>query len=189
MARNIRLWIPNFYYHVVCRGNRREPLYHDEDDYAVFLYILEQTNKKFPFDIASYCLMNNHFHLQMKAKEHPISKIMAIINKRYANYYNSKYELTGHVFEKRFFDKIISDELGMLEVSRYIHLNPVVAGVVDRPEDYYWSSYRFFYPSQVKNTNAVSFLNTEIIFKNYSGTVHDKAASYREFLFKYQDNI
>jgi putative transposase len=69
---------------------------------------------------------------------------MALINKRYANYYNTKYRLTGHVYESRFYDKMIVDKEGMLEVSRYIHLNPVEAKMVRKPEYSPWSSYHFF---------------------------------------------
>jgi hypothetical protein len=66
-----------------------------------------------------------------------------VVNKRFANYYNAKYRLTGHVFEKRYYDQLINDKEGMLEVSRYIHLNPVKANRVKAPENYPWSSYYF----------------------------------------------
>ena len=110
---------------IVCRGNRRDPLFKEANDFRAFLYILEQLHENIPFEIASYCLMTNHFHLQARSQQQSISKVMALVNKRYANYYNTRYGLTGHVFEKRYFSKIIDDDAGMLEVSRYIHLNPV----------------------------------------------------------------
>ncbi|GAJ57242.1 hypothetical protein B23_0431 [Geobacillus thermoleovorans B23] len=75
--------------------------------------------------------MTNHFHLQLRSKQEPISKVMALMNKRYANYYNTRYRLTGHVFEKRYYGKWIDNDSGMLEVSRYIHLNPVEAHIVN----------------------------------------------------------
>ncbi|WP_374721456.1 REP-associated tyrosine transposase [Peribacillus tepidiphilus] len=144
MPRKKRIWIPHHFYHVVCRGNRRDPLFRCRNDYLAFFHILSQLHEKIPFEIASYCLMTNHFHLQIRSTEEPLSKVMSFINKRYANYYNTRYKLTGHVFEKRYYDKIITDREGMLEVSRYIHLNPVEAKMVKKPEDYPWSSYYFY---------------------------------------------
>jgi putative transposase len=127
MPRAKRVWIPERFYHIVCRGNRRDPLFRNVTDFEAFLHILEQLHEKHRFEIASYCLMTNHYHLQIRSSETPLSKLMALINKRYANYYNTKYKLTGHVYEKRYYDKLIEGKEGMLEVSRYIHLNRVAA--------------------------------------------------------------
>ncbi|MEQ6389241.1 transposase [Bacillaceae bacterium S4-13-58] len=121
MGRRKRIWLPNYFYHIVCRGNRRDPLFNDEHDFLTYLYILRHIYDRYPFEIASYCIVTNHLHLQLTSPEHPISKIMSLVNKRYADYYNTKYKMTGHVYEKRYFDKIIPDPLAMLEVSRYIH--------------------------------------------------------------------
>ncbi|WP_174614748.1 transposase [Virgibacillus ihumii] len=136
MGRKKRVWVPNSFYHVVCRGNRRDALFKDEGDFKTFLHILQQVHKKIPFELASYCLMTNHFHLQIRSKEQPISKVMSLINKRYADYYNTKNRITGHVFEKRYYDKLIGTKQGMLEVSRYIHLNPVDADMVNHAQNY-----------------------------------------------------
>ncbi len=144
MGRKNRIWIPEHFFHIVCRGNRREPLFYDTDDFFAFLYILEKVYEKAPFTLAAYCLMTNHFHLQMKSEKQPISKVMAMINKRYANYFNTRYNLIGHVFEKRFYSDLIYDATAMLEVSRYIHMNPVKANMVDHPCQYEWSSYSYY---------------------------------------------
>lgn len=104
---------------------------------------------------------------------------MSLINKRYANYYNTKYRLTGHVFEKRFFDKVIEDKEGMLEVSRYIHLNPVEARMVKKPEHYPWSSYQLFLESE---SIQPAFVNTERILDFYLGSVEEKKKKYCEFI-------
>ncbi|WP_230459066.1 transposase [Terrilactibacillus tamarindi] len=131
MGRKKRICLPNHFYHVDCRGNRRDPLFKDAGDFLTFMYILTKVYEKAPFDLASYCLMTNHFHLQLRFQDFPISKIMSLINKHHANYYNTRYHLTGHVFEKRYYDNMIDSGTGMLEVSRYIHLNPVQAGMVN----------------------------------------------------------
>ncbi len=115
--------------------------------------------------------MTNHYHLQIRSKEASLSKVMALINKRYANYYNIKYKLSGHVFEKRFYDKLIEDKEGMLAVSRYIHLNPVEAKMVKKPEDYPWSSYLLFHNHRI---SPPAFMSVEHILGYYLGTEEEK---------------
>lgn len=100
---------------------------------------------------------------------------MAIINKRYANYYNTKYCFTGHVYEKRFFDKIILGKEGMLKVSRYIHLNPVKAKMVKCPENYPWSSYAFF---KFPNLIAPSYVNINHLLDCCEGTLEERRERY-----------
>ena len=170
-GRAKRTFIPNRFYHVVCRGNRRDPLFRNTTDFQAFLHILQQLHEKHPYEIASYCFMTNHFHLQIRSEDVPLSKIMSLMNKRYANYYNTKYRITGHVFEKRFYDKMIDDKEGMLEVSRYIHLNPVAARMVKQPELYPWSSYYLYkYPHSV----PPRYLNLARLLDYYEGTVEEK---------------
>lgn len=170
-----RVYLPERFYHIVCRGNRRDPLFQNASDFQSFLHILQQLYEKYPFELASYCLMNNHYHLQLRTKEVTISKLMALINKRYANYYNTKYRLTGHVFEKRFYDKIIEDKEGMLEVSRYIHLNPVEAKMVKQPGHYPWSSYNYY---KRENLTVPYFININSLLDYYEGTSIQKREKY-----------
>ena len=169
-----RVYIPERFYHIVSRGNRRDPLFRNASDFQAFLHILTQLYEKYPFEIASYCLMNNQFHFQLRSSEVPISKLMALINKRYANYYNTKYRLTGHVFEKRFYDKRIDDKEGMLEVSRYIHLNPVEARMVKLAEYYPWSSYQYY----KKDSTVPCFMNVNFLLDYYEGTPTQKREKY-----------
>ncbi|WP_445505444.1 REP-associated tyrosine transposase [Niallia sp. 03091] len=170
-----RIYIPERFYHIVCRGNRRDPLFRNASDFQAFFHIFHQLYEKSPFELASFCFMNNHYHLQLRSKEVSISKLMSLINKRYANYYNTKYRLTGHVYEKRFYDKMIVDKEGMLEVSRYIHLNPVEAKMVKQPEFYPWSSYHFY-----KNENSIApcFMNMNSLLDYYEGTFLQKQEKY-----------
>jgi putative transposase len=178
MGRARRIWVPHLFYHIVCRGNRRDPLFKESNDFLAFLHILEQLHEKIPFEIASYCLMTNHFHLQLRSQQESIAKVMALINKRYANYYNARYRLTGHVFEKRYFSKIIDDDTGMLEVSRYIHLNPVEARMVHLPEHYRWSSF-YLYTQPVLSP---PFMNIDVLLDYFSGTTVEQKKKYVQFV-------
>ncbi len=159
-----------------CRGNRRDALFNDEGDFKTFLYILQQINKKAPFELISYCLMTNHFHLQIRSKEQPLSKVMSLINKQYADYYNTKNKVTGHVFEKRYYDRLAESKLAMLKVSRYIHLNPVDASMVTNAQSYQWSSYWYY-----MHTSTHGLLNTAIILDCFPGNEWEKRRRYREF--------
>ena len=180
MGRQKRSWLPTRYYHVVCRGNRRDPLFSNSTDFFAFYHILNQVHKKHPFEVASFCFMTNHYHLQIRSQTVPISKIMSLINKRYADYYNTRYRLTGHVFEKRYYDKIIDDKQGMLEVSRYIHLNPVEAKMVKYPEHYPWSSYSLFTnPQEI----PPKFMKINSILDYYTGTIEQKRERYCESVY------
>lgn len=164
MAYRRREWLPDQFYHVGSRGNRKEPLFLDGTDYSIFLHFLTWIHEKYPFEIAAYCLMTNHYHLQIRSSEVPLSKVMALLNKRYAHYFNKKYDQTGHVFEKRFFSKAIQGEKGMAKVSHYIHYNPVNASIVSQPQLYQWSSYRSYY----SDCTPYSFINKEPILSIFN---------------------
>ncbi|MBB6446718.1 transposase [Bacillus benzoevorans] len=175
MARKKRTWQKDEFYHIVCRGNRRDPLFMDKWDFITFLFILQQVYEKIPFELVSYCFMTNHYHLQLRSKKEPIWKVMSLINKRYADYYNTKYRLTGHVFEKRYFSKMIFSQKGMIEVSCYIHLNPIEARMVENPEDYPWSSYSYYKKMPIC---PYDFFTREIILNQYTGSIFERSAKY-----------
>ncbi len=104
---------------------------------------------------------------------------MAFINKRYATYFNSRYELTGHVFEKRYFGEVLETVGDLLEVSRYIHLNPIKAGLSNRAEDYQWSSYQYYYSGQ---SRFLPYLKTSVLLEGYPGTIMEKREEYCRYV-------
>lgn len=146
MTRKSREWYPNVMMHITSRGNRRNDIFRDDEDYQVYLstleYILEKTSAQ--FELVSYVLMSNHVHLQVQTKEMHIKCFMGRLNNLYAKYFNNKYNYVGHLFQERYGSEIISEDKYVLEVSRYIHLNPVRANMVKKPEEYMWSSYRMY---------------------------------------------
>ncbi len=144
MARKKRIWYPGASYHVMSRGNRRADIFRDHGDYIFFLECIAKVKEKYPFTIHSLCLMTNHFHMSVETGDVELWKIMQKLLSIYAEEFNHKYSYKGHLFESRYSSCIIEDERYFLEVSRYIHLNPVKAQMVQDPLAYKYSSYGLF---------------------------------------------
>lgn len=135
-------WEPGDIVHVWNRGVRQDPLFRDRFDNEHFLKLMEKTLLGNDCRIESYCLMSNHYHIALSTGEIPLSKCIMLLQRAYARYFNTMYEYKGHAFESRYGARLIEDVNDLCHVSRYIHLNPVRANMVARPEDYRWSSYR-----------------------------------------------
>lgn len=131
------------------RGIRRIKIFDEHEDYEIFMKLVEMTQQKYPFDLHSYCLMTNHFHMLIETTNTEIWKIMKRILNAYSRTYNVKYGYSGHLFESRYASSIINDETYFLEVSRYIHLNPVRAKMVRFPLDYKYSSYQNYVTEKI----------------------------------------
>ena len=144
MSRKKRVWYPGATYHVMSRGNRRTVLFKDTSDYLRFLECIALSRKRYGFRIHSMCLMTNHFHIAIETDRTELWKIMQKILHPYSMDFNHKYHFSGHLFESRYTACLIEDERYFLEVSRYIHLNPVKAKMVREPIDYEFSSYGRF---------------------------------------------
>lgn len=142
MGRKKREWHEGASYHIMARGNRRSALFRDEDDCYIMLHLLKKTQTAVPFILHAYCLMTNHFHLEITTCKDPLWKIMKPFMQYYAVWFNRKYGYQGHLFESRYTSCLITDEKYFLEVSRYIHFNPVKAAMVREPLEYRYSSYR-----------------------------------------------
>ncbi len=140
MGRGRRLSFPGAFSHCINRGNRREPIYRDEDDYQQMLKGLGQACERFEVRIHGYCLLPNHFHVLMQQQELPISSALRSLETQYAIYFNRKYHQTGHVFQGRFRSIVCDKAFYLLELIRYIHLNPVRARLVELPHQWKWSS-------------------------------------------------
>ena len=147
LPRKKRIWYPGAAYHVMSRGNRRTAIYKDEADYCHFLDIIKMTMKEYAFRVHSICMMTNHFHMEIETADVELWWIMQKIKSVYAEEFNHRHKYTGHLFEGRYAASLIEDDRYFLEVSRYIHLNPVKAMMVREPLLYKYSSY-FLYVSR-----------------------------------------
>jgi len=142
MSRPYRLQAENCIYHITSRGDDRKKIFISEIDYQKFLEYIQLAKEKFKFYFYAYCLMGIHYHLLLETTQANISRIMQYINTSYTVYYNIKRNRCGHLFQGRFKSILVEADSYLLELTRYIHLNPVRAKMVDNPEEYRWSSYR-----------------------------------------------
>lgn len=142
MARPLRNDFAGALHHITSRGNNRGDIFVDDQDRLQFLAFLAETVIRFGRHLYSWVLMTNHFHLEVETPEANLSRGMHWLNGRYAQWFNPRHGRCGHLFQRRFEAKLIEGESYLLEVAGYIVLNPVRAGMVDRPEAYRWSSYR-----------------------------------------------
>lgn len=141
MGRPLRIEYPGALYHVTSRGNERRDIFLDNFDRKKFLGILEDYHDRYGILIHCYVLMDNHYHLVMETPKGNLLKVMHGINSGYTGYFNRKYGRAGHLFQGRYKGILIDKDAYLLELSRYVHLNPVRARIVDMPERYGWSSY------------------------------------------------
>jgi REP element-mobilizing transposase RayT len=141
MARPLRIEFPGAVYHITSRGNGRQRIFQDDVDNRKFLELLGKTIERFHWACHAYCLMVNHYHLLIETPEANLSKGMHHLNAGFCQAYNRRHDTVGHLLQGRFKAIVVDRESYLLELARYIVLNPVRAGMVDRPEDWPWSSY------------------------------------------------
>lgn len=141
MARPLRIEFEGAVYHVTARGNERKKIFFTKTDYEKFLSNLTEAKKKYNILLHSYVLMSNHYHLLIETPDANISRVMHYINSAYTVYINVKRKRSGHLFQGRYKSFVVDANSYMYELSRYIHLNPVRAKIVEKPVEYSYSSY------------------------------------------------
>ena len=144
MARPLRIEYPGAFYHVTSRGNERKEIFKSAADREQFLFYIAAACARYGAIIHAYCLMTNHYHLMIETPFGNLSLIMKYINSSYTTYFNTKRKRAGHLLQGRYKAILIEADSYAAELSRYMHLNPVRAGMAKFPEDYLWSSYLFY---------------------------------------------
>lgn len=144
MARRLRIEVEGGLYHIVTRGVARQDIFHDGDDYARFMMLLATQKERLPFYLYAFCLMTNHVHLLIERMTDDIGRIMQRVLTGYAQYYNRRYRRVGHVLQGRHKAILCQSDAYLTELVRYIHLNPVRAKMVRKPEAYAYSSHRAY---------------------------------------------
>lgn len=144
MARPLRIEFEGAVYHVTARGNERGEIYKDDRDHAKHIEILKENKERYGVRIYAYVLMGNHYHLLVGTPEGNLTSFMHAAQAHYSNYHNRRHGRVGHLFQGRYKALIVDRDSYLVGLSRYIHLNPLRAGLVERPEQWAWSSYRSY---------------------------------------------
>lgn len=178
MARPLRIEFPGAIYHVTSRGNERRDIFYCDADRERFLVLLGQAAVRFGWSITAWVLMTNHFHILVQTPEPNLSKGMHWLNGTYAAWFNTRHGRAGHLFQGRFKGVLIERERYFANVLRYVSLNPVRAGLVARPEDYRWSSYR----ATAGLEEAPEWLDINAALDAFGANRETAQISYREFV-------
>jgi putative transposase len=142
VARLLRTQLPDGFFHVTARGVNKVDVFIDDDDRLWFLRLFSQAIRRYRWGLDTFCLMTNHFHLLLYSTSDRLSQGMQWLNGVYAQEFNERHDRTGHLFGERFRSRVIVSEEHLAEARRYILLNPVRAGLCDRPEEWPWSGSR-----------------------------------------------
>jgi REP element-mobilizing transposase RayT len=142
-------------YHIILRGNSKQEIFHDDEDFIRFIETLYRYKTETNMKVYGWCLMNNHVHLLSEKGEEEISATMKRIGVSYVWFYNRKYDTTGHLFQDRFKSEIIDSDKYLMTVIRYIHQNPVKARLVKNPADWKWSSCSGYYGEKTSFANLL----------------------------------
>ena len=174
MARPLRIEFAGALYHVTSRGNGRQQIYFTDDDRSAFLGVLGEGVARFGWLCHAYCLMTNHYHLLVETPHANLSQGMRQLNGVYTQYVNRTHRRVGHLFQGRFKGILVDKESYLLELARYVVLNPVRAGMVADAGDWPWSSYRGSVGAEI----APAFLTTDWVLSAF-GT--DRATATRRY--------
>ncbi len=178
MARPLRIEYAGAFYHITSRGNERKDIFKNERDFERFLTYLETAVQRYKAVIHVYCLMSNHYHLLLETHRGNLSQIIRHINGAYTTYYNTKWQRAGHLFQGRYKAILVEADEYAGELSRYIHLNPVRAGITDRPEGYRWSSYQYY----IGKNRIPKWLTVDYILSYFGRETTAAQKKYSEFV-------
>jgi putative transposase len=178
MPRQPRLLLNHSYYHIMTRGNNRHDVFKDHDDYIYFLDLVSRFKAEHPFELYHYCLMTNHVHLLVRTNmASDFSNFMKRLNLAYFHHYRNTYGWVGHFWQDRFKSQPVGKDNYFIQCGKYIELNPVRAGIVDKPDKYEYSSYGYY--AEGRNNPLI----TEDSFYNGLGkTKTERQSSYADLV-------
>lgn len=178
MARPLRLEFPGALYHVTSRGNRRESIYQDDKDRQEFLALLGKVCERNNWCIHAYCLMTNHYHLVIETPEANLSKGMRQLNGVYTQRHNHRHNRVGHVFQGRYNAILVQKQSYLMELARYVVLNPVRANLVMNAFQWFWSSYR----STAGKTSSPEWLKSDWLLGQFNNNRTKAQQRYIQFV-------
>jgi REP element-mobilizing transposase RayT len=178
MARSLRIEFSGALYHVTSRGNARAPTFLEDADYQLFLDILEVCCERNCWLCHAYCLMTNHYHLLVETQNPTLSRGMRHINGTYTQRFNKRHNRVGHLFQGRYKSILVESNAYLLELARYIVLNPVRARMMHTPAQWPWSSYRATAGMAIERT----CLTTDAVLASFSPLKQEAHSRYRKFV-------
>ena len=177
MARKPRILIEGGFYHVMLRGNGGDAIFFSDDDRVEFERLVAEGVTRFGHRIHAYCWMTNHVHLAIQTESTPLSKIIQNLAFRYTRWVHRRQNQIGHLFQGRYKAIMVEADSYFLELVRYIHLNPVRAGLVRNPEDHFWSGHDAYL-----GRRHVAWLTTEWVLSQWGTRINAARARYRQFV-------
>lgn len=180
MSRPLRIEFPGALYHLTTRGDRREDIYLSDDDRQQWLMLLGKVSKRFNWRCHAYCLMSNHYHIVVETVEGNLSKGMRHLNGVYTQYFNRTHDRVGHVFQGRYKAILVEKDSYLLELARYVVLNPVRAGIVKKPEKWHWSSYL----AMIEKASTPEWLEKNWILGQFGVRRKRSLEKYQEFVYQ-----
>lgn len=177
MARPLRIEYEGAFYHVTARGNERRDIYFGKTDYEKFKAYLKEAQEKYGYILHCYVLMTNHYHLLIETPMPNLKEVMHYVNGAYTNYVNIKRKRSGHLFQGRYKAILIDRDSYLLELSRYLHLNPVRVKMVEKPEDYPYSSYGVYI-----SKNKEDIVQRDLIWGMIATKGENASRKYKDFV-------
>ena len=182
MGRRPRIEYEGALYHAIQRGNNKQKIFQDGRDKEFLIDVLRKTKSGFDFKLFGYAVMDNHYHLVMQTFSKPLNVIMHQINNTYSKYYNYEYQRTGHVFQGRYNAINVQDDNYLASLLRYVHNNPVKAGICRHMREYAWSSDRYY------RRNFSGFVDIEPVLDTLSIQRILAVKAYRELMEQNDEN-
>ena len=178
MPRKPRIEFEGAFYHVITRGNQRQKIFRDTADYEKYLRVLTVYKNRYSYRLYAYVLMGNHVHLLIETGETPLSKVLQGINQSYTLYFNRRYKTIGHLFQGRYRAILCDRDNYLLALLKYIHKNPLRAGIAETLETYQWSSHRAY----IGKHNPLELVNVDQALRMFSENKVRARWRYRKFM-------
>ena len=178
MARPLRIEFPGAVYHLTSRGNARQPVFADAQDRNAFLDALAEVVARFGWRCHAYCLMGNHYHLLVETPEANLARGMRQVNGVYTQRFNRRHQQSGHLFQGRYKAILVDRDAYLLELCRYVVLNPVRSGLVRSAGQYAWSSYR----ATVGRVVPPAFLAVDWVLGQFAEDREEAQERYKRFV-------
>ncbi len=178
MARPLRIDFNGAWHHVMNRGRQRENIFHDAQDYKAFIDLLKSTSEMFRVNVAAYCLMSNHYHLLLQSSEGNLARAMRHLGGVYTQWFNRRHSLDGQLFKGRYKAILVGEDEYLQGLVRYIHHNPLKAGLAKSLEEYPWSSHLGY----LRRADTWKWLHTEALLSLFSDDPAKARAEYGRFM-------